>query len=315
MLYDSAPFVKKTYTGVGSYTFDFKVFSTDDIRVSWQEPEGVEAIILTTGQYTPLINIDFNGGSVTVTDGTIPISGVLKIERFVSYEQGTDWVNNDNFSMELLERTQDKLVMMIQQIAYRNSTDTVTVINTIIGGTGTTATPSEMLSAIKTVDGTGSGLDADTLDGLHSSAFATAAQGTAANSALSLATAAAATANNAASTANNAASTANNAASTASSALSTASNALSKDMGPYSGTAGGIVGGLMLCSQDSGQITVGTTISGSSLKPACARVSSSALGISKPINSSYYYLGGTWRCLGYGDASTGTCLTLYQRIA
>ena len=42
----------------------------------------------------------------------------------------------------------------------------------------------EILTAIKTVDGTGSGLDADLLDGLQASAFATAAQGSTADSAL-----------------------------------------------------------------------------------------------------------------------------------
>jgi len=52
--------------------------------------------------------------------------------------------------------------------------------------TGATAdqTASEILTAIKTVDGAGSGLDADLLDGNEATAFATAAQGTLADSAL-----------------------------------------------------------------------------------------------------------------------------------
>jgi uncharacterized protein (AIM24 family) len=41
-----------------------------------------------------------------------------------------------------------------------------------------------VLAKIKTVDGAGSGLDADTLDGMDSTAFATAAQGTKADAAL-----------------------------------------------------------------------------------------------------------------------------------
>ena len=44
-------------------------------------------------------------------------------------------------------------------------------------------TPAEILTAVKTVDGTGSGLDADLLDGLDATAFATAAQGTTAEEA------------------------------------------------------------------------------------------------------------------------------------
>lgn len=51
--------------------------------------------------------------------------------------------------------------------------------------TGATAdqTASEIMTAIQTVDGTGSGLDADLLDGIDSTGFATAAQGTLAASA------------------------------------------------------------------------------------------------------------------------------------
>ena len=47
----------------------------------------------------------------------------------------------------------------------------------------TYSTASELLTAIKTVDGAGSGLDADTLDGLSSASFATAAQGSNADTA------------------------------------------------------------------------------------------------------------------------------------
>ena len=59
-----------------------------------------------------------------------------------------------------------------------------TKLNGIEAGATTDQTASEILTAIKTVDGPGSGLDADLLDGNHSSAFATAAQGTLADSAV-----------------------------------------------------------------------------------------------------------------------------------
>ena len=45
-------------------------------------------------------------------------------------------------------------------------------------------TASDVLDKIKTVDGTGSGLDADLLDGNDATAFATSAQGSLADSAL-----------------------------------------------------------------------------------------------------------------------------------
>ena len=48
-------------------------------------------------------------------------------------------------------------------------------------------TAADVLTKIKTVDGAGSGLDADTVDGQHASAFATAAQGVKADNALPVA--------------------------------------------------------------------------------------------------------------------------------
>ena len=59
-----------------------------------------------------------------------------------------------------------------------------TKLDGIESGATADQTAGEILAAIKTVDGPDSGLDADTIDGNHSSAFATAAQGTLANSAV-----------------------------------------------------------------------------------------------------------------------------------
>ncbi len=59
-----------------------------------------------------------------------------------------------------------------------------TKLDGIEAGATADQTAAEILTAIKTVDGTGSGLDADLLDGQHASAFATAAQGTTADNAL-----------------------------------------------------------------------------------------------------------------------------------
>ena len=58
-----------------------------------------------------------------------------------------------------------------------------TLLNVENGATAD-QTAAQILTAIKTVDGSGSGLDADLLDGLHASSFATSAQGTLATNAL-----------------------------------------------------------------------------------------------------------------------------------
>ena len=57
------------------------------------------------------------------------------------------------------------------------------LLNVAEGATGD-MTPAEILAALLTVDGAGTGLDADMLDGLQATAFATAAQGAAADAAL-----------------------------------------------------------------------------------------------------------------------------------
>jgi len=67
-------------------------------------------------------------------------------------------------------------------IASLSKTSVRAILNVENGATAD-QTPSEILAAIKTLDGTGSGLDADLLDGQEASAFATAAQGTLADSA------------------------------------------------------------------------------------------------------------------------------------
>jgi hypothetical protein len=59
-----------------------------------------------------------------------------------------------------------------------------TKLDGIEAGATADQTASEILTAIKTVDGASSGLDADLLDGNHATAFATAAQGSLADSAL-----------------------------------------------------------------------------------------------------------------------------------
>jgi len=59
-----------------------------------------------------------------------------------------------------------------------------TKLDGIEAGATADQTASEILSALLTVDGTGTGLDADLLDGNEATAFATAAQGTLADSAL-----------------------------------------------------------------------------------------------------------------------------------
>ena len=70
-------------------------------------------------------------------------------------------------------------------LTQKNFTTTLkNKLDGIEAGATADQTPAQILTAIKTVDGSGSGLDADTLDGNQATAFATAAQGTKADAAL-----------------------------------------------------------------------------------------------------------------------------------
>ena len=72
----------------------------------------------------------------------------------------------------------------------KSNADNIATLTTSLENLSETALPAadytaaDVLAKIETVDGTGSGLDADTLDGLDSSDFATAAQGVKADAAL-----------------------------------------------------------------------------------------------------------------------------------
>jgi hypothetical protein len=92
------------------------------------------------------------------------------------------------FPMQLEADTNKGYIFGGEVWTSANSTAFTSADNTKLDGieTGATAdqTAAQLLTAIKTVDGAGSGLDADLLDGLHASSFATSAQGTLATNAL-----------------------------------------------------------------------------------------------------------------------------------
>ena len=84
-----------------------------------------------------------------------------------------DVAGTDNSTNVTLAGTPDYLTLTGQQITLNNidlTTDVTGTLPIANGGTGAT-TATGILDVIKTVDGSGSGLDADTVDGLHASSF------------------------------------------------------------------------------------------------------------------------------------------------
>jgi hypothetical protein len=111
-----SPVVTRVYTGPGDYDFDFLVYDVANLEMTIVDTSGVPQT-LTVANYSAVTLSPNPGGTVTITDalGVLPL-GTLYIRRTLAYQQTIDWINNEAFNMELLERSQDQMVMMLQQI-------------------------------------------------------------------------------------------------------------------------------------------------------------------------------------------------------
>ena len=113
-LTDTPASKKFIFSHPGSYTFDFKVFHSSDVKVIYTDDDGVSRDLVYPTEYTIEIRDDIIGGTCVVS-ASLP-TGQLEIKRDLPYSQETDWVNNDPFDMETLELTEDRIVMLIQQV-------------------------------------------------------------------------------------------------------------------------------------------------------------------------------------------------------
>jgi hypothetical protein len=105
---------------------------------------------------------------------------VIGIEKIVGTSTtGTPTEPSVNYTADVKE-------IILARLDINGSTVTITDrrSNWIKRNQNAVQDASEILTKVKTVDGSGSGLDADTLDGNEATAFATAAQGTKADGAL-----------------------------------------------------------------------------------------------------------------------------------
>ena len=137
-------------------------------------------------------NIDLNGTAITATGAELnTLDGITATTAELNTLDGiTATVTELNYTDGVTSAIQTQLnnKQPLSAVLTATTASFTTADETKLDGieTGATAdqTASEILTALLTVDGTTSGLDADLLDGNHSTAFATAAQGTKADSAL-----------------------------------------------------------------------------------------------------------------------------------
>ena len=104
-----------------SFPFGFKVFTTEDLKVTVNDANGAETVLVLDSDYTVTLNLDQEstpGGTVTYPVTGSPLASGLKltITGNVSYEQGTDIPTGGDFNPTILENALDSLSMQIQQL-------------------------------------------------------------------------------------------------------------------------------------------------------------------------------------------------------
>src|SRR6056300_127266 len=123
--------------------------------------------------------IDFAGTSITATGAELnTLDGITANVTELNYTDGV----TSNIQTQLDNKQPLSAVLTATTASFTTADETK--LDAIEAGATADQTASEILTAVKTVDGAGSGLDADLLDGNEATAFATAAQGTLADSAL-----------------------------------------------------------------------------------------------------------------------------------
>ena len=123
--------------------------------------------------------IDFNGTAITATGAELnTLDGITANVTELNYTDGV----TSNIQTQLDNKQPLSAVLTATTASFTTADESK--LDGIEAGATADQTASEILTAVKTVDGTGSGLDADLLDGNEATAFATSAQGTLADSAL-----------------------------------------------------------------------------------------------------------------------------------
>jgi len=101
-----------------TFTFDFEIISTSDLRV-WERVDstGVQTLKTETTHYSvTATNLDFTSGG-TVTMVTAPATGVtLVIGRVIPYDQGDNFTDGDVISFASITNALDAVTLKVQQL-------------------------------------------------------------------------------------------------------------------------------------------------------------------------------------------------------
>jgi hypothetical protein len=102
------------YTGPATYDFDFKIIQATDLLVAHIATDATATIFVYSTDYTVSLAADGTGSITTIPAS--PTDGTLRIGRNIPITQNVDWVNNNGLDLEIVERSFDKDIMIIQQL-------------------------------------------------------------------------------------------------------------------------------------------------------------------------------------------------------
>ena len=104
-----------TFNDEGQYPFAFDILKPNDVTVQFIDNLGVRHVLAMGTDYLVVDNAGSRYIEIISTCGFIGQPGQLFIFRDMPVEQPTDWVNNEELDMELLEKSFDRVIMILQQ--------------------------------------------------------------------------------------------------------------------------------------------------------------------------------------------------------
>ena len=110
------PIIRYAYTSPATFSFNFRITEEESLQVRHVAKFSDAPVLLElTTDYTVNLVEGFDGGTVTLRASLVLAEGLLELRRNEDIDQETDYVNNDPFDMDILERSLDKLTMIDQQ--------------------------------------------------------------------------------------------------------------------------------------------------------------------------------------------------------
>ncbi len=112
-----------TFNDEGQYPFAFDILKPKDVTVQFIDNQGIRHVLAMGTDYLVIDNAGSRYIEIISTCGYIGQPGQLFIFRDMPVEQPTDWVNNEELDMELLEKSFDRVIMILQQFNTQMTTE------------------------------------------------------------------------------------------------------------------------------------------------------------------------------------------------